>query len=161
MPEKLDRKPRRGTPISDGLGSDLQQLGSLLASHTRGLDEHLQSQARRLAQRQVNLMAESQALLQSGIDFQALPIADLKTICRDHHLKGWSRLRREELIVFLERHLAPECEQASSQPSEGNPNAESLGFTAPADASRSERLMLLLLNHLQMPPEAIAEAWRR
>ena len=51
------RRPRRrGTPISDSLGADLQALGGILASHTRGLDAYLNRQAQRIDQRHHNLL---------------------------------------------------------------------------------------------------------
>ena len=54
---------RRGTPISDSLGADLNTLGSILASHTRGLDDYLQRQAQRVEQRQGRLLDKTKALL--------------------------------------------------------------------------------------------------
>jgi hypothetical protein len=50
---------RRGTPISDGLGADLNALGGALANHMRGLDGYLQGQASKIDARQQALAAEA------------------------------------------------------------------------------------------------------
>ncbi len=51
---------KRGTPISDSLGADLQTLGKIIANHTRGLDDHLTRQAQRIEERRRNLLSESE-----------------------------------------------------------------------------------------------------
>lgn len=141
------RSRRRGTPISDGLGADLNALGGLLASHTRGLDAYLNRQAQRLDDRHQTLLAESTALLSaSDPQLDQLSKADLQALCREHQLRGWSRLRHAELLAFVRQHLEPAPVQERVMPT--------------SDASRTERLLLLLLDHLGVAPEAVQTAWR-
>ena len=141
------RARRRGTPISDGLGADLHALGGLLASHTRGLDAYLNRQAQRLDDRHHTLLAESAALLSaSDLQLDQLSKSDLQALCRQHQLRRWSHLRHAELLAFVRQHLEPA------------PVSERV--TPTSDASRTERLLLLLLDHLGVAPEAVQLAWR-
>ena len=172
-PEQPPR-PRRGTPISDGLGADLQALGSILANHTRGLDDYLQRQAHRLDDRQQMLLAETAAfLLPSGLDLEAMTVSELKSLCRQKQFRGWSQLRRDDLLAFVKLQLAHEIEishnlqhqqvdEATDEATlEGLAQAQAdsaLGY--PDDASRTERLLLLLLRHLDVPPDQLQEAWQ-
>jgi hypothetical protein len=150
------RSRRRGTPISDGLGADLHALGGLLASHTRGLDDYLNRQAQRLDDRQHNLLAESAALMTpSDLHFDQLSKAELQALCRQHHLRGWSRLRHPQLLAFVKQHLEPSPAPAGVTDANDANDANHAN-----DASRSERLLLLLLDHLGVAPEAVQAAWR-
>jgi hypothetical protein len=147
MSAEAPRSRRRGTPISDGLGADLHALGGILASHSRGLDAYLNRQAERLNDRRHSLQAESAALLSaSDLQLDRLSKGELQALCRDHQLRGWSRLRHDELLAFVKQHLEP-----LPAPT-GVPDA--------TEASRIERLLLLLLEHLGVTPEAVQEAWR-
>jgi hypothetical protein len=92
MSAEPPRRRRRGTPISDGLGADLQAL------------------------------------------------------CRELQLRGWSRLRQSDLLAFVRQHRQPP------------PAPESVIHAS--EASRTERLFLLLLDHLGVAPEALQAAWR-
>ncbi|MCX5969770.1 MAG: hypothetical protein NTV57_19480 [Cyanobacteria bacterium] len=161
-PEQPPR-PRRGTPISDGLGAELQALGSILANHTRGLDEYLQRQAHRLDDRQQMLLAETTAfLLPSGLDLEAMTVSELKSLCRQKQFRGWSQLRRDDLLAFVKLQLAAELAATPIQhqePAEGAPEAEATGIGTPADASRTERLLLLVLRHLGVPQEEVEATW--
>ncbi len=161
-PEQPPR-PRRGTPISDGLGADLQALGSILANHTRGLDDYLQRQAHRLDDRQQLLMAETAAfLLPSGLDLEAMTVSELKSLCRQKQFRGWSQLRRDDLLAFVKLQLAAELAATPIQhqePAAGAPEAEATGIGTPADASRTERLLLLVLRHLGVPQEEVEATW--
>jgi hypothetical protein len=164
------RPRRRGTPISDNLGADLQALGSILASHTRGLDDYLQRQAQRLEQRQGLLLAETPGLLvPQDRNLEALTAGELQDLCRRKRLRGWSKLKRHDLITFLKQALGPELEMMrilSQEPTspEAAASAESTAAfpTAvfPADASRTERLLLLLLRYLEVPQEELEACWQ-
>lgn len=147
------RRPRRrGTPISDSLGADLQALGGILASHTRGLDAYLNRQAQRIDQRHHNLLAETPAvLLPPDLQLDRLTKAELQALCRQHRLRGWSRLRHPDLLAFVTQHL-----QSAPAPA---PAAVTTAIDT-TDASRSERLLLLLLDQLGVAPEAVQAAWR-
>jgi hypothetical protein len=159
MNSKPDFKSPR-TPISDGLASDLQALGSILGSHLRGLDEHLGRQQQRLVLREERLLQDRLDLLPAAaVDLESLSKEELKTLCRQHKLTGWSKLRRESLIDLLTRSLVqplgdslPLDSQSGSPPPSGSFSHEG--------ASRSERLLLLLLDHLQVPAQRIEQAWQ-
>lgn len=157
MTRKADPTSSR-TPVSDGLASDLQALGSLLGSHMRGLDEHLGRQHQRLSVREQQLLQESrELLLPAAVDLEALSKEELQNLCRQHRLKGWSKLRRDRLIAFLTTALAqaPADSSGPSTPPAAPPEAP---FSS-ADASRTERLLLLLLQHLAVPSQQIQAAW--
>ncbi len=142
------RRRKRGTPISDSLGADLQALGTILANHTRGLDDYLARQAQRIDVRSQNLLAETPAfLLSPGLDLDGMSMAELQDLCRRQHLRGWSKLRRAQLLVFLKEQLGPE------------PQADHTATSVPADATRTERLLVLLLQHLGVPQERVDAAW--
>jgi hypothetical protein len=150
MTTKPEPRRRRGTPISDGLGADLHTLGTILATHTRGLDDYLQRQAGRIEERHGNLLAETaDLLLPSGLDLDSLTAGELQDLCRQNRLRGWSKLRRSDLIAFLRERLVPQV-QAPSSPA----------TSYPSDANRLERLLLLLLRQLGTTSEAIDDAWR-
>jgi hypothetical protein len=156
-------RPRRGTPISDGLGAELQALGSILANHTRGLDDYLQRQAHRLDDRQQLLMAETAAfLLPSGLDLEAMTVSELKSLCRQKQFRSWSHLRRDDLLAFVKLQLAAELEATPIQRQESAevaPEAEATGMGTPVDASRTERLLLLVLRQLGVPQEEVEATW--
>ena len=149
----------RRTPISDGLGADLHSLGTILASHTRGLDNYLQRQAQRLDERQQQLLAETACALTPDIlmpadyHLEAMSVEELKNICREQQLRRWSHLRRDELITFLKQALGQE--PSSNQVSQANYGPASY----PPNANRSERLLLLLLRKLNSSDEEIDAAW--
>lgn len=150
MTKKPEPRRRRGTPISDSLGADLHTLGTVLANHTRGLDDYLQRQAGRIEERHGHLLSESaEILLPPGQDLETLTAGELQNICRQQRLRGWSKLRRSELITFLQERLSIELEA---------PTAPALSF--PRDASRIERLLLLMLRQLGTATEAIDDAWQ-
>ena len=149
----------RRTPISDGLGADLHSLGTILASHTRGLDNYLQRQAQRLDERQQQLLAETanaltpDILMPADYHLEAMSVEELKKICREQQLRRWSHLRRDELITFLKQALGQE--PSPTQASQANSGPASY----PPDANRNERLLLLLLRKLNSSVEEIDAAW--
>jgi hypothetical protein len=167
MTKKPEPRRRRGTPISDSLGAELQTLGTVLANHTRGLDDYLQRQAGRIETRQAHLLAESaDLLLPPGQDLASLSSAELHNLCRHHRLRGWSKLRRSELIAFLQQELGPELQApgefpASQDDRETREAAASKGPrpSFPTNANRIERLLLLLLRQLGTDSAFIEEAW--
>ncbi|WP_341899530.1 hypothetical protein [Synechococcus sp. UW140] len=150
MTKKPEPHRRRGTPISDSLGDDLHALGSILANHTRGLDDYLQRQAGRIEERHGHLLSESaEILLPPGPDLNTLTAGELQNICRQQRLRGWSKLRRNQLITFLKESLGTELE-APTIPERPYPR----------DANRIERLLLLLLQKLGTATEVINDAWQ-
>jgi hypothetical protein len=162
--EKPPRR-RRGTPITDNLSADLQTLGSILANHTRGLDDFLQRQAQHIEQRHQILLAETPGfLLPPDLNLDAMSKDELKELCRIKLLRGWSKLNRADLLAFLKQELGPEIEAMRllrQDPAVGTPKEEEeANPTPPADASRIERLLLLLLRHLDVPPEQVEAAWQ-
>jgi hypothetical protein len=154
--------PSSRTPISDGLASDLQALGSILGSHLRGLDEHLGRQQKRLVLREERLLQDSLDLLPAAaVDLESLSKEKLKALCRQHKLTGWSKLRRESLIDLLTRSLVqPPGESLPLDSPPGAPSPSPSGSFSYKGASRSERLLLLLLDHLQVPAQRIEQAWQ-
>ncbi len=153
---------RRGTPISDSLGADLQVLGSILASHTRGLDAYLNRQAQRLEERQQTLLAEAPGLLRPpDLDLDTMTTAELREMCRRQRWRRWSKLRRADLLAFVRQQLDAEATAGQVSPDELVAPEPSTDLPpAPSDASRSERLLLLLLHHLGVPQEQVEQAWR-
>lgn len=164
-PETPPRR-RRGTPISDSLGADLHTLGSILATHTRGLDDYLHRQAQHLEQRHQSLLSETPGfLLPADLNLDAMSKDDLQDLCRSNRLRGWSKLRRDDLLTFLKEKLGPEMEAMRLLRTEASvtpPMEEEVeaGLPSPKEASRVERLLLLLLSHLGVPPEQVDTAWR-
>jgi len=150
MTKKPEPRRRRGTPISDSLGDDLHALGSILANHTRGLDDYLQRQAGRIEERHGHLLSESaEILLPPGPDLNTLTAGELQNICRQQRLRGWSKLRRNQLITFLQERMGTELEA---------PTIPAPPY--PSDANRIERLLLLLLQKLGTATEVINDAWQ-
>lgn len=167
MTKQPEPRRRRGTPISDSLGADLHTLGTILANHTRGLDDYLQRQANRIEERHGQLLSETaDVLLPPGLDLNSLTAGDLQNICRHHGLRGWSKLRRSQLIAFLQEKLGPELQTVKAAHRQERENvAEALAAAAtpsppfPPEANRIERLLLLLLRQLGTATETIDEAW--
>ena len=151
MTTKPEPRRRRGTPISDSLGADLHTLGTILANHTRGLDDYLLRQADRIEERHGRLLSETaDLLLPPGVDLNNLTAGELQNLCRQQGLRGWSKLRRSELIAFLqERGHAAEAPGPAAAPS----------LPYPPEANRTQRLLLLLLRQLGTTTEAIDAAW--
>jgi hypothetical protein len=151
------RSRKRGTPISDSLGADLQTLGGILANHTRGLDDYLMRQARRIEERHQNLLTEAPGfLLPPDLNLEAMTAGELQTLCRKRRLRGWSKLRRDDLLAFVKQELGPEIKAMQILQQDAQPD----GSETPADASRTERLLLLVLRHLDVPPDEVEAAWR-
>lgn len=163
--EPTQSRRRRGTPISDGLGADLNALGSILANHTRGLDDFLQRQGARIEERHQSLLAESaELLLPGGLDLEAMSTRELQSLCRARKLRGWSKLRRENLLAFLHRELgaspmAPGPLEDGEPPAGTRESAQAPATPDRSDATRTERLLLLLLSHLGVPQELVEAAW--
>ena len=157
MSPDTPRSRKRGTPISDSLGADLQTLGGILANHTRGLDAYLMRQAQRIEERQQNLLADAPGfLLPPDLNLEGMTAGELQTLCRKRRLRGWSRLRRDDLLAFVKRELGPELKAMQILQQE---QAEDAPDTH-ADASRTERLLLLVLRHLDVPPDEVEAAWQ-
>jgi hypothetical protein len=94
-----------------------------------------------------------------------MSMVDLQNICRSKGLRGWSKLRRDALLAFLKEHLGSdleamrllETEAAAPSPSK---QQEEMGLPAHVDATRVERLLVLLLSHLGVSPEQIHATWQ-
>ena len=72
MKKKNTLNSRRSTPISDGIGEDLNKLTNLLADHTRGLDAYLKKQGKNIQEREIDLLEETATLqLNSGLDLKS------------------------------------------------------------------------------------------
>ena len=55
--------------------------------------------------RNVTRNTEIKKLLTKDLDFCDLSVGELKDVAREKKLKGWSRLKKADLIDFLERNL--------------------------------------------------------
>ena len=154
MKKKNTLNSRRSTPISDGIGEDLNKLTNLLADHTRGLDAYLKKQGENIQEREIDLLEETATLqLNSGLDLKSLSKKELQNICRENKLKGWSKLRQKDLISFLKKNIASEANSHSSD----EDNLTSSIY--PADSNQTERLLILLLRQINTPQEDINTAW--
>tara|TARA_B100000700_G_C14564954_1_gene632863 strand:- start:80 stop:559 length:480 start_codon:yes stop_codon:yes gene_type:complete len=154
MKKKNTLNSRRSTPISDGIGEDLNKLTNLLADHTRGLDAYLKKQGKNIQEREIDLLEETATLqFNSGLDLKSLSKKELQNICRENKLKGWSKLRQKDLISFLKKNIASEANSHSSD----EDNLTSSIY--PADSNRTERLLILLLRQINTPQEDINTAW--
>ena len=67
----------------------------------------------------------------------------------ERQLRGWSHLRRDDLLAFVKQQLAADLV----------PAAEPQVMGAPPEASCSERLLWLVLRHLGVPQEEVEAAW--
>ena len=164
MSPESPHQRKRGTPISDSLGADLQTLGGILANHTRGLDAYLMRQAQRIEERHQNLLADAPGfLLPPDLNLERMTAGELQMLCRKRRLRGWSKLRRDDLLAFVKRELGPELQAMQilqEEQAEDSPGIHADGSGVPADANRMERLLLLALRHLGVPPDAVEAAWR-
>ncbi|MFM1797946.1 MAG: hypothetical protein RLZZ117_224 [Cyanobacteriota bacterium] len=169
--ERYAEEQARGLHSKTGKkGADLQTLGSLLANHTRGLDAYLQRQASRLEERHKGILAEAESfLLSPDLNLDTMTAGELKNLCRSRRLRGWSKLRRDDLLTLVKQHLAREIEispilrqqKVDEATLDGTVQAQADGALGyPDDASRTERLLLLLLQHLNVPQEQIQTAWQ-
>ena len=154
MKKKNALHSHSSTPISDGIGEDLNKLTNLLADHTRGLDAYLKKQGKNIQEREIDLLEETATLqFNSGLDLKSLSKKELQNICRENKLKGWSKLRQKDLISFLKKNIASEANSHSSD----EDNLTSSIY--PADSNRTERLLILLLRQINTPQEDINTAW--
>ena len=172
---------RRGTPISDSLGADLHALGTILANQTRGLDSYLQRQAARIEERQANLLAESAEMIalpepesEHNSNLETLTNEQLKSLCRQRQLRGWSKLRRQGLLDFLYQHSQAIPDQADQRSASGHDSSDTntsnqgirpvpvdgqTRVSYPVDACRIERLLLLLLQQVGTDHDVVMAAW--
>ena len=156
MKKKNALHSHSSTPISDGIGEDLNKLTNLLADHTRGLDAYLKKQGKNIQEREIDLLEETAALqLNSGLDLKSLSKKELQKICRENKLKGWSKLRQKDLISFLKnKNITSEASSHNSSVDDHRPSS-----IYPADSNRTERLLILLLRQINTPQEDINTAW--
>jgi hypothetical protein len=72
-------------------------------------------------------------------------------------------LRRDDLLAFMKWELGPELKAMQilqQEQTETAPGSHFDGSSLPADASRSERLLLLVLRHLDVAADEVDAAWR-
>ena len=188
MTPKPEPRRRRGTPISAGFAADLQTLGTLLGNHTCGLDAYLQRQASRVEQRYQGILADADGfLLPPDLNLETMSKGELQALCRSRRLRGWSNLRRDDLLAFVKDKLGRDIEMsrllhqqslAEATPAESTAEAAGPEPNRPdgshcldetdlpdgsayfAEATRSQRLLLPLLQHLNVPLQQILAAWQ-
>lgn len=163
MSPEARRSRKRGTPVSDSLAADLQALGGILANHTRGLDDYLMRQAMRIEERHQNLLSETPGfLLPPDLNLEEMTAGELQSLCRKRRLRGWSKFRRDDLLNFVKEKLGPELQAMQilyREQAEASPQAVSDSSATPVGATRTERLLLLVLQHLGVPPDEVEKAW--
>ncbi len=92
----------------NNFSADLQALNALLASYHPALEGMLTEKAGRL---DPHLLKTSPGfLLPPDLDLEAMTATELQALCRRKHLRGWSKLRRAELVAFVQRELASEIQ---------------------------------------------------
>ena len=103
--------------LSDQFREQLQALGSSLGAHTRTLEQHFESQEAFLALRHQELDDATQAALPRGQgaaealelalapltqgNLNLLTVAELKRLCSNEGLTGYSKYKKAELITLL------------------------------------------------------------
>ena len=88
---------------------------------------------------------------------------ELQTHCRKRRLRRWSKLRRDDLLAFVKQELGPELKTMQilqQEQTETAPGSHFDGSSPPADASRTEHLLLLVLRHLDIAADEVEAAWR-
>ena len=91
--------------IADALRANLQTVAQSDARYLRELDQEL-SRARTLPEGQPPEAATREtvkALLGRG-SFQHQTVAVLKQLCRDHSIRGFSKLKKQSLCELLEKN---------------------------------------------------------
>ena len=103
--------------LSEQFRQQLQELGSSLASHTRSLEQHFESQEAFLALRHQELEEAAKEALPAGQeaaeaievalapllkgDLALLPLTELRRLSRCAGLKGYSKFKKGELVSLL------------------------------------------------------------
>jgi hypothetical protein len=103
--------------LSDQFREQLQALGSSLGAHTRTLEQHFESQEAFLALRHQELDDAAHAALLGGQgpaealelalapltqgNLNLLTVAELKRLCSNEGLTGYSKYKKAELITLL------------------------------------------------------------
>jgi len=152
MTKKQKSVSDRGTPLSDSIGADLNQLSSLLADHTRGLDAYLNRQSQHIQEREVELIEEAAALqLTQTLNLEALSKSELKGICRRKKLKGWSKLRQIDLIAFIRSEVGADLKDLES-------NIPSKATTKPKDLSGEIRELRKRVEQIERHVQKLDEA---
>ena len=105
-------------PLSEQFRDQLNSLGQSLAEHSRSLGEHFMRREQALTLQQQELAEEARLLLPTGAastavdvdhllgfptgDFSTQTVKKLKALCKENKIRGYSRLRKHELIACLE-----------------------------------------------------------
>ena len=90
--------------IAEALRANLQAIAQSDARSLRELDQELRNATEpATAAPQLTAPERMAALLGKG-SFQQQTVATLKRLCKEHAIKGYSKLRKAELAKELERH---------------------------------------------------------
>ena len=104
-------------PLSEQFREQLQELGSSLAAHTRSLEQHFETQEAFLTLRHQELEEAQQALpgseealvkLETALaplvngDLGSMTIPELRKLCSQAGLSGYSKFRKGELVVYMQ-----------------------------------------------------------
>ena len=103
--------------LSDQFREQLQALGSSLGAHTRSLEQHFESQEAFLALRHQELEEAAQTILPTSegaagaLELALAPltkgnlgllnVTELRRLCSNAGLKGYSKFKKTELISLL------------------------------------------------------------
>jgi hypothetical protein len=106
--------------LSEQFREQLQALGSSLGAHTRSLDQHFDNQEAFLALRHQELEEAAAAMLPAGSDpsraledalaplvkgdLNLMTVHDLRRLCSQNGMKGYSKHKKGELVALLQTH---------------------------------------------------------
>ena len=87
--------------IAEALQANLRTLAQSDARTLRALDEELQQARESISPPELPGRGQLKALLGKG-SFQQQTLASLRALCREHGIKGYSKLKKAELASLLE-----------------------------------------------------------
>ncbi|SBO42630.1 Rho termination factor N-terminal domain-containing protein [Cyanobium sp. NIES-981] len=89
--------------IADALRDNLRTIAQSDARSLRALDQELQQASAAAATSALPGTTEVEALLGRG-SFTHQTLATLKALCKEHRIKGYSRMKKADLAKLLEHH---------------------------------------------------------